>query len=220
MTLPKIKLFGLLSLSYSLISCGQIQVPTGVNVSPSAAPNPIAQTNVTAKPTPKPGVVQKSAEPKSLSMKPNETSAAQGSGGSASGQFPISPIKSPVAQRSTDAESESFGSKGFIMPSKNIYCVVYGDRLRCEIVSRLKPMPAQPDSCTLDWGGGLVLKSSGKATVLCAGDTAYSPDFPVLAYGETWGKGGYICKSSPDGLTCTNSGDNGFFLNREEWRTF
>ena len=220
MIISKIKLFGLLSLSYSLISCGQIQAPIAPNVSPIATPNPIAQTTVTPKPIEKPVVAQKSAAPNSSPIKPTETSAAQGSGGSASGQFPISPTKSPVIQRSTDAESDSFISRGFIMPSKNIYCVVYGDRLRCEMVSRLNPMPAQPDSCHLDWGGGLVLRSSGTATVLCAGDTAYSPDFPVLAYGETWSKGGYICKSSTDGLTCTNSGDNGFFLNREEWKTF
>ncbi len=121
-----------------------------------------------------------------------------------------------IAQSSEDI----FASKGFTTPSKNIFCVIYGDRLRCEIVSRLSPMPPQPDSCNLDWGNGLVLRKVGKAKVLCAGDTAYSPNYKTLAYGETWSKSGFICKSRTDGLTCTNPKGNGFFLNRKEWKTF
>ena len=124
--------------------------------------------------------------------------------------------RSAIAQ----AESDSYSRNGFFMPSKNIYCVVYGDRLRCEIASLLSPMPPQPESCNLDWGNGLVLPKKGKATVLCAGDSVYSPNFPVLAYGQTWSKAGYICKSRTDGLTCTNANGNGFFLNREEWKIF
>ena len=106
------------------------------------------------------------------------------------------------------------------MHSKNIYCVVYGDRLRCESVSRLNPMPPQPESCNLDWGSGLYLRKVGKPNVICAGDTAYSPDYKTLDYGKTWSKHGFVCESRTDGLTCTNPKDNGFFLNREEWKIF
>jgi hypothetical protein len=121
-----------------------------------------------------------------------------------------------IAQSSED----DFSRNGFIMPSKNIYCVIYGDRLRCEIVSRLKPMPPQPESCNLDWGGGLSLPKFGKPSVICAGDSAYSPNYKTLAYGKTWSRGGFVCKSRTNGLTCTNPKGNGFFLNREEWKTF
>ncbi|PZO42386.1 MAG: hypothetical protein DCF19_07290 [Pseudanabaena frigida] len=124
-------------------------------------------------------------------------------------------------------------SNGFIMPSKNIYCNLREPSpqsrsssnngfLRCEIVSGLNPMPPRPKnpSCEFDWGGGLVLLSNKKVQVLCASDSAYSPDYPILQYGQTWTKSGFTCKSATDGLTCTNAEGQGFFLNREEWQTF
>lgn len=120
---------------------------------------------------------------------------------------------------------------GFIMPSKNIYCLFRDasaraslDKvfLRCEIASRLKPMPPRPDkpSCEFDWGGGLVLPRNKKAQVLCASDSVYSANYPILQYGQTWKRGDFTCKSTIDGLTCTNFAGQGFFLNREEWKTF
>jgi hypothetical protein len=121
-------------------------------------------------------------------------------------------------------------SDGFMLPSGNIYCIshaVGGDLaeespiLRCQIGSQLNPMPPQPESCNLDWGNGLVLSKAKKpATVLCAGDTMYSPDYPTLDYGKTWKKSGFSCKSTANGLTCTNGKGNGFFLNREDWKVF
>ncbi|HBE17404.1 MAG TPA: hypothetical protein DEG17_20040 [Cyanobacteria bacterium UBA11149] len=115
------------------------------------------------------------------------------------------------------AAADEFSQNGFIMPSKNIYCVVYDEYLRCEIQSQLKPMPPQPASCNLDWGNGFVLTKNGNTEVLCAGDTIYSPNFPVLQYGKLWTKAGFVCESSTNGLTCINSQGNGFFLSREEW---
>jgi hypothetical protein len=118
------------------------------------------------------------------------------------------------------AAADEFIQNGFIMPSKNIYCAVDDERLRCEIHSQLKPMPPQPVDCGLDWGYGLVLTKNGKTEVLCAGDTIYSPNFPVLQYGKSWIKAGFVCKSTTNGLTCTNPQGNGFFLSREEWNIF
>jgi hypothetical protein len=131
-----------------------------------------------------------------------------------------------IAQSST---SDIANSNGFILPSKNIYCLLrdYSARsslqnifLRCEIVSGLRPMPPKPSACEFDWGGGLVLPRSKKAQVLCASDSAYSPNYPILQYGQTWKKSGFTCKSSTDGLTCTNPEGQNFFLNREEWQIF
>jgi hypothetical protein len=119
---------------------------------------------------------------------------------------------------------------GFILPSKNIACISHDmpdadgnnqPTLRCEILSKLNPMPVQPASCEFDWGNGLQLtKEEAEATVLCVGDTMYSPNYPTLDYGNTWKKNGFSCKSSTNGLTCTNGKGNGFFLNREEWKAF
>jgi|GEM_PF-438529 len=133
-----------------------------------------------------------------------------------------------IAQTSA---SDQINKNGFAMPSKNIY-FLFRDAsarsslenmfLRCEIVSRLKPMPPRPDqsSCDFDWGGGLVLPRNKEARVLCASDSVYSPNYPILQYGQTWEKAGFTCKSTTDGLTCTNFEGQGFFLNREEWKTF
>jgi hypothetical protein len=115
---------------------------------------------------------------------------------------------------------------GFMMPSRNIYCAFTSELpersqyLRCELAGSLNPMPSRDRSCNLDWGNGLVLPKAAKAKVLCAGDTIYSPNYPILRYGQTWKKAGFTCKSATNGLTCTNGKRQGFFLNREEWRTF
>ena len=128
------------------------------------------------------------------------------------------------------AQAKPLSTDTFQLPSKNIHCVFTADRgkapaqqafLRCDIQSKLKPMPATPKdgSCNLDWGNGLVLPKASKTEVLCAGDTIYDPSYPVLNYGKTWTKSGFACRSSARGLTCTNPKGQGFFLNRQEWRS-
>ncbi|MGL5060775.1 MAG: DUF6636 domain-containing protein [Microcoleus sp.] len=118
---------------------------------------------------------------------------------------------------------------GFFLPSKNIYCRLRKasdrndasrDFLRCEIASSLKPTPPQPSDCQLDWGSGLVLPRAKKTEVLCAADSIYDPTYPTLQYGQTWKNAGFTCSATRDGLTCSNPQQQGFFLNREEWRTF
>ncbi|MGI0491600.1 DUF6636 domain-containing protein [Alkalinema pantanalense CENA528] len=121
-------------------------------------------------------------------------------------------------------------SDGFLMPSKNIACISHDSLddarretkiLRCEILSKLNPMPPQPKSCQFDWGNGFLLtKAARKAEILCVSDTMYSPEYPTLDYGKTWKKNGFSCQSRKNGLTCTNGKGNGFFLNREDWKAF
>lgn len=219
MTFSKIKLLGFLALSCSLIACGQAPVSTAPNASPNATPTAIAQPTVAAQPTKSPVAVAKSPE-----MQTTKGQApilqSQGSTAKTTAAQQTTNVDNAAQSNAAQSSEESFSSKGFIMPSKNIYCVVYGDRVRCEIVSRLNPMPPQPESCNLDWGSGLYLSKVGKPSVICAGDTAYSPDYKTLDYGKTWSKDGFVCESRTDGLTCTNANGNGFFLNREEWKTF
>jgi hypothetical protein len=69
MIFSKIKLFGLLALSYSLIACGQTQASTTPIVTPSA----IAQTTTAPKSTEKPVIAEKSPEPQSAAMVSTET---------------------------------------------------------------------------------------------------------------------------------------------------
>jgi hypothetical protein len=111
------------------------------------------------------------------------------------------------------------GADSFRTPSGNIRCAYehYSFapiRLRCDILSGLKPLPPKPKGCTLDWGFGYTLRQRGAAHVLCAGDTASSPTAPVLRYGTTRQFGVFRCTSTRAGLRCVNSTGNGFFLSR------
>jgi hypothetical protein len=116
----------------------------------------------------------------------------------------------------------------FETPSRNIACGWFADLdkpsrayLRCEIRSLLSPMPKRPASCDVDWGYGMSMASTGRASVLCAGDTVRRPDTrSILAYGSTWRKRGFSCTSATVGLTCRNTSGHGFFLSRERWRRF
>jgi hypothetical protein len=112
----------------------------------------------------------------------------------------------------------------FVMPSGNIYCALIGEKedvLRCEISSRLNPLPPQPyrGYCEFDWGAGFLLSQSGKPEILCISDTIGGSNY-TLQYGSVWSNAGFKCMSQRTGLTCTNSTGRGFFLNRERWNVF
>lgn len=113
-------------------------------------------------------------------------------------------------------------NSGFLMPSKNVACLYIGPYdgqpgyLRCDIRSGLEPEPTR--ACELDWTG-IGMNVTGKASATCAGDTTFG-NYPVLAYGKTWKRGGFTCTSRTTGLTCTNRSGHGFFLARERWRLF
>jgi len=109
----------------------------------------------------------------------------------------------------------------FITPSGNIYCALVGEdknTLRCEIRTKLNPIPPQPyrGYCEFDWGAGFLLPKYGKAEVLCISDTIDGSNY-LLSYGSTWTNAGFKCLSQKIGLTCTNSTGQGFFLSRERW---
>ena len=106
---------------------------------------------------------------------------------------------------------------GFRMPSGNIACDVYGNFLRCDILSGLRPEPRA--ACKLDWTG-LTVTVTGRAWPTCAGDTVFDPRAPVLRYDRSWRRGGFSCRSRRTGLRCTNRRGRGFFLARERWQIF
>lgn len=112
------------------------------------------------------------------------------------------------------------GFATFRTPSKNIGCVyaaAEGGRpaaLRCDIRSGLRPKPARPARCDLDYGDSYELARTGRAIVVCHGDTAIDPHAPVLAYGKVWRRNGFTCSSMTSGLRCTNASGHGFFMSR------
>jgi serine/threonine-protein kinase len=105
------------------------------------------------------------------------------------------------------------GQVSFRTPSAAIGCAS-GSELRCDIRSGLRPRPAKPPSCKLDWGFGYSLQATGSAAPVCAGDTVIDPSARAVAYGTTWRRGGFSCLSKVTGLRCTNRDGHGFFLSR------
>lgn len=112
----------------------------------------------------------------------------------------------------------------FTMPSQNIYCALISEEkklLRCEIQSRLNPLPPQPyrGYCEFDWGAGFLLPQESKPEILCISDTIGKSNY-ILSYGKTWSNSGFKCVSKRTGLTCNNSNGHGFFLSRNKWNVF
>lgn len=120
------------------------------------------------------------------------------------------------------ASSSSAAYQAFRTPSGNIGCIYAkfaGEPayLRCDILTRLKPLPRRPASCPdyVEWGYGYWMGKKSKARVVCAGDTAIDPGARVLKYGWYWQRNGFRCESRRAGLTCVNARGKGWFLSRQ-----
>lgn len=111
----------------------------------------------------------------------------------------------------------TLSGRTFQTPSGNVGCGFYAGVLRCDILSGLNPEPQ--GNCDLDWTG-LALEANGDSAPVCAGDTVYNPDAPVLGYGSKWKRKGIVCTSRKTGLKCRNQRSHGFFLSRNSWDTF
>lgn len=118
------------------------------------------------------------------------------------------------------AASNASAFEQFRTPSGNIGCVYADTSLRCDIRSRIPHPPPRPKTCDLDWGGGYGLNATGRAHVMCAGDTAIDPHARAIPYGTTWHAGAFTCTSDVAGLRCTNAARHGFFLSKDPAYTF
>jgi hypothetical protein len=117
------------------------------------------------------------------------------------------------------AHAKGLGFVTFLTPSGNIGCGYssgQGPRsLRCDIASGLKPRPNRPKGCShLAWGDSYTMNVHGRAVLTCHGDTAIIKGSKVIAYGKTWRRGGFECRSRTTGLTCKNASHHGWFLSR------
>jgi hypothetical protein len=128
------------------------------------------------------------------------------------------------------AGSATATSRAFVFfksPSGNIGCAynsAFADQpasLRCDIRSGLRnPTVRRPAGCRESYGDSLALRKTGRPWLVCHGDTVFDPAARVLAYGQVWSRGGFMCNSRTAGLRCTNRGGHGFFLSRERWSMF
>jgi hypothetical protein len=111
---------------------------------------------------------------------------------------------------------------GIQTPSKNIECIVALEPgyswLRCAIDEYDNPPPKRPEDCDLEWGNIVAMSPNSSAAWECSGEFfGLGPDEPsmTLAYGDTWRRGAFECRSRPTGLRCTNRAGYGLFLSRE-----
>lgn len=111
-------------------------------------------------------------------------------------------------------------SAGFKTPSDNIHCVA--DKmnnllqLRCDVIQNsAKPLP-KPKDCELDWGNAFWMSDKEGPEPLCYGDTIYNPEYPIVKYGQTWQKWGFVCEITSKYVHCTNPKKHGFELSKSK----
>jgi hypothetical protein len=108
----------------------------------------------------------------------------------------------------------------FHSPSKNIYCMVLEEgsvsAVDCEIIERTngRPIRPVPADCDLEWGNRFFLENSGRAQLICTGDTLRGSEAFVLPYGERLDYFGITCSSSETGIECINDDGHGFKISK------
>ena len=118
------------------------------------------------------------------------------------------------------AASPAVAFTGFVSPSHNIGCVISKQYVRCDIRNHSWQSPPKPQSCELDYGGGVAVDKSGRAQFLCAGDTTLNSG-PALEYGDSVQRGRFRCVSQETGMRCVNKRNgHGFFLAKQRYSLF
>ena len=114
---------------------------------------------------------------------------------------------------------------GFHSPTGNIKCLLVQPKaLVCQIASSsyaktLQAKCMSPNGAGVDWHGFFL--SSGKAAALnCSGGilSTGTPRYVDLAYGKTWTRGPFTCRSALTGVTCRSRTGHGVTVSRQAYR--
>jgi hypothetical protein len=120
--------------------------------------------------------------------------------------------------------SAQAGITGFQTPSGGIFCayVNFDDyrNLRCDVSDMTNAPAPKPKSCDYDYGSYFGLTPTGRGRRLCVSDTPMDPGFRTLAYGATWKRGAFTCRSRRANLRCTNPRGHGFQISRSKQTLF
>ena len=165
---------------------------------------------------------------KRINVDANDGGGRRGDIRSCSGDRPLPTLALFVARAGGGRPVEAPQENDFFrMPSGNVYCAYehYSfapTDLRCEIRSKLKPLPPRPASCRdAVWGAGYSMRQRGPAGVLCITGHGLPPEGGLsLPTARTRQFGVFRCSSSVKGLRCVNSTGNGFFLSKEHSYTY
>lgn len=104
--------------------------------------------------------------------------------------------------QSAPARPQSYGGSSFQSPTGNLRCENRGSDLFCT---------------SSNDGFGVFLPEYGSPVTGHAGIASGGVTVP---YGSSWSSGAFTCDSAWDGITCRNRSGNGFFLNRDTYRSF
>jgi hypothetical protein len=160
-----------------------------------------------------------------------------GCGDSDGGKTRVPPDTSPPSSDTTGAtdpepepEPEPEGERidvgdilMFETPSGRIGCAASTDptSLRCDTAFPTSFSKSDRRCEFGDYGQAFVIKPSGAAEAICAGDTVLSAnDARTIEYGKTWLLGPYTCVSRKSGLRCENGEGHGVELSLESQRVF
>jgi hypothetical protein len=137
------------------------------------------------------------------------------------GGSPTAPASGTGTGAEATASARALPLKSFGTPSGNIGCQLSTKSARCDIKEHDWTAPPKPAYCDVDWAGGVAVSSGNRrASLICAGDTAFDLEAPVLAYGGRARRGEITCVSRPAGISCTSTSGHGFFLSRQKYRLF
>ncbi|PWS37460.1 hypothetical protein DFH01_11545 [Falsiroseomonas bella] len=99
-------------------------------------------------------------------------------------------------------------------------CRFRQDTLRCDVLDRSYPTPAEAAGCSPAWEGRLALRPEGAVALPCSGAAVRNDEAFVLGYGARWIVPGISCESEEAGLRCTNAAGHGFQASRSKLDLF
>ncbi len=129
------------------------------------------------------------------------------------GSLALSVIFSATSAQAIDPVS-------FHTPSKNIYCYGYVEgsetTVDCELLTKTngQPLRPAPADCEQDWGNRFAVNDTGKAYMVCAGDTLRGSDSMLLPYDKPFNYYGVFCTATEQGLECINDDVHGFKISK------
>ena len=162
--------------------------------------------------------------------------AVAGCGGSGGGTTTVTITETgpaPDTKGATEAEPPPQDETGeridvgdffaFGMPSKRIGCAAMTDptTLRCDTAFPTR-FSRSGRRCEFgDFGQAFLLRRSGAAKPICAGDTVVSAgQAHTIPYGKTWLLGPFKCTSRKSGLSCENGEGHGLALSLQAQKVF
>jgi hypothetical protein len=116
-----------------------------------------------------------------------------------------------IATPAFAGDEPALTGKEFIMPSRNVACLVQDVSLEggSGLSKRLYCLRNEPTTLAV------MLDERGLESWPTDGDTQFNWEAPMLAYGESWWHDGFSCESLTSGVVCRHEDYGSFKLSRK-----